>query len=162
MINVLRVLVFLIFLAICSEAHSFDVDGFRSGMNRKEVKNMLLKMNFAKIIEEATEITALGDYPLNQNSRFYSFGFCDEKLTRLVKSVKGSMKNFITLFEKFSGSYGKLKDSYAKTQVESFGEIKSISFIWAVASEKVTLNYSIVPKSEGINLIYETNKKCSQ
>lgn len=154
------VLALFVLLTICSKAHSFEVDGFKSGISHKEVLTKLNSMNFEKIIDKGTAIRALGDYPLTPNSSFYSFGFCDDKLVSLTKGVKGTTKNLIILFEKFSTTYGELKGAYATTQIESVGEINSISFRWEKDSDKIILNYSIVPSSERINLIYETKNKC--
>lgn len=51
MIKLLCSLVILIMVGICSNAYSFNVDGFKSGMTKKEIKNKVDRMNFAKIIE---------------------------------------------------------------------------------------------------------------
>jgi hypothetical protein len=119
-------------------------------------------MHFEKIITEGNVIRALGDYPLRSNSAFYSFSFCNGILTWLSKSVKGTPKNLIVLFEQFTALYGALKDAHAATRIESFGELDSIIFTWEKGPETMTLGYSIVAGSEGMALTYETSKGCSK
>ena len=140
----------LFFLAICTEAQPFDVDGFKGGMSRDKVKEILNKGNLSNIEEKDTAISA---YDLHH--RFYAFNFYKNRLVHLQKYIKPSMKQFIGLFDKFNSAYGKPVDCYINTPKDSYGESHNISFIWKKKLELVTLTYNVFPKNDQLYITYE-------
>ena len=145
----------LAFVAMYSEARPFDVDGFKDGMSRSKVREIIDKGSFNNIEEKDTAISA---YDLHH--RFYAFNFCKSKLVHLQKYIKPSMKHFIGLFDKLNSAYGKPIDCYVNTPKDSYGESYSISFIWKKNLELVTLTYKVFPKNDQLYITYEAPNEC--
>jgi len=133
----------LFFVAICTEAQPFDVDGFKDGMSRSKAREIIDRGNLSNIEEKDTAISA---YDLHH--RFYAFNFYKNRLVYLQKYIKPSMKQFIGLFDKFNSAYGKPVDCYVNTPKDSSDKSYNISFIWKKKLELVTLTYNVFPKSD--------------
>jgi hypothetical protein len=142
-----------IILIISSESQSFDLDGFKSGMTKKEVKNQLSEWKFDVIDEKNNVITAY-DALKTANPRWYVFNFTNDKLVLIQKDVKPSMKNFMILVEKLTDTYGKSIDTHADTSIDASGETHAISIFWKRGRELITLKYNVFPNNDQLSMIY--------
>ena len=143
------------FVAMCSEARPFDVDGFKDGMSWDRVKEIISKGNFSNIEEKDAAISAY-----DPHHRFYAFSFCENKLVHLQKYIRPSMRHFIGLFDEFNSVYGKPIDCYVNTPIDSYGENYSISFIWKKKSELATLTYDVFLENDQLYVTYEAPNEC--
>jgi hypothetical protein len=150
--------VFIILITF-SKAQSFDVDGFKSEMTKKEVKEQLKEWKFDVIDEKDNDIKAY-DNLRKTDSRLYFFNFCDDKLVLIEKNVQPSMKNFIILVEKLTNTYGKPIDTYADTSIHTFGEQHKISIIWKIGRELITLTYNVYPNNDQLYMTYKVSNNC--
>lgn len=135
------------------QVKSFEVDGFKNGMTKKEVIEILGKSNFDRIEDKEGTITAY-DIPTKGTYRYYNFSFGNAKLVFLNKNFPPSMKNFIFLFDNFTTLYGKPVDSYTKISLETYGETRRISFMWKTQSETIDLDYSVFPNNDQLSISY--------
>jgi hypothetical protein len=141
----------------CTITFAFDVDGFKSGMTKKEVKEMLKGWNFDKIDEEEDSVRA---YDTTKTAkRWFSFGFRNNKLTSFQKDFPPTMKNFIYLFNKFTLIYGKPIDSYSDISLDSSGETRSIWFWWKINSEIQQLSYNVFPNNDQLYTVVYIKKE---
>lgn len=140
-----------------SKAFPFDVDGFKSGMTKKEVKELLNGYNFDKIQEEddkfGSHIMAY-DIPTKNTFRHYNFQFVNDKLILLQKQLFPSMKNFILLFDRLTSLYGKPIDSKTRIELSTHGESHGISFLWHAKSETIDLSYHVFPNGDDFSITY--------
>jgi len=141
-------IIFIIGLSIFgySKAFPFEEDGFKSGMTKKEVREILKTWNFNKIDEEEDLIRAY-DTTKTAKRRFV-FGFRNNKLFSLQKDFPPSMSNFIYLFNKFTLVYGKPTDSHSEISLNSSGETRSIMFWWRKKFEINQLSYNVFPNND--------------
>jgi hypothetical protein len=141
-------------MVIHPKAHSFEVDGFKSGMSQEKVMDRLNKLNFWKIEREEGFIMAHDDLA-KKNMRAYSFNFSKGKLTKIQKEFSPSMKHFIILFDKLSTYYGKPIDSHAGSSDGTHGEQYGIEFLWRKELHLITLKYNVFPMNDQLSVLYE-------
>jgi len=137
---------------------AFDVDGFRSGMNNKDVENILTKWNFDKIVNRGDSIQAY-DNQDKLTQRNFSFAFSNGKLTTYQKDFKPNMNNLIMLFDKLSRDYGKLTDSKSGVDLTIVGEVRYISFYWVNIKDSIELRYNMFEKNDQLSVVYEIYTK---
>jgi hypothetical protein len=156
---------FLILLLLPSNIWAFDEDGFKSGMKKADVMNRLRTMNFNKLDDKETVVSAF-DVPLKEGSRGYSFVFCENKLVEMVKNLPGKVKALIMMTEKYSLLYGEPEVS-AASSFQSNAEIYRLSLVWKLNDgDKILLSLDLVNPdndlSVGINVIYKTRNTCNK
>jgi hypothetical protein len=140
-----------------AEAFSFEVDGFKSGMTKKEVKELLNGWNFDRIQEQEDKFGSYiraYDIPTKNTYRHYRFQFANDKLILLQKHLFPSMKNFILLFDRLTSLYGKPIDSNTRIELSTYGESHEISFLWHAKSEAIDLSYSVFPNNDAFSITY--------
>jgi len=139
-------------------ALAFEVDGFKSGMTIKEVKELLNGWNFDRIQEEVDKFGShlkAYDIPTKNTYRHYNFQFGNDKLILLQKELFPSMKNFISFFDKLTALYGKPVDSNTRIEVRADGERREIGFIWHAKSETINLSYTVFPNNDYFSITYD-------
>lgn len=140
-----------------SIGRAFEVDGFKSGMTKKDVKESLNGWNFDKIQEEEDKFGShfmAYDIPTKSTFRHYKFQFVNDKLILLQKHLFPSMKNFILLFDRLTSLYGKPIDSKTRIELSTHGESHDISFLWHAKSETIDLSYHVFPNGDDFSITY--------
>lgn len=159
--NVVILLTVVFFLSGSSESRPFDVSGFKSGMSKQEVKEIIKQMKLDKVREEENSITAY-DKPEKESHRFYDLDFCKDKLFAVQEGYKPSMKHFIILFKETSDKCGKPIASNPKTFLITEGEVYSLSFSWLKNKEEIGLDYTVFPNNDSLSVNHWDSSVCDK
>jgi hypothetical protein len=153
---------FLLILAICSPAQSFEIDQFKSGMSRAQVKEFLGEWNFDSVEDAGPDVTLAFDGVKKETNRLFKFYFCNDKLVTFEQSLKGSVRNFVTVTQNYVRQYGQPIKVDAATNVISSGEKSSMSIYWRFRNDFVGLRYINLPNGEDLAVSWEVNNNCFQ
>jgi hypothetical protein len=155
-------LVLLAFLWFCGAVHAFEIDQFKSGMSRVQIKEQLVDWNFDTVEEAGPDVILAFDGVKKETNRLFKFYFCNDKLATFEQSLKGSVKNFIVVTQNYVRQYGQPIKVDAGTNVLSNGEKSSMSIYWRFRNEYVGLRYINLPNGEDLSISYEVNNNCFQ
>jgi hypothetical protein len=149
------IVLFLFTFLLVLNSSAFEIDMFRSGMSKTQVKSLL--KHYATVEEKEDNIFAIE----NSFSRFYSFNFCNEKLVMVKKDLNPSIKELIILFDKLTNNYG--KPIHLNTKINKLctkNTQHAISFYWKSGIERISLDYSVFPENEQFSVTYEIENTC--
>jgi len=133
-----------------AEIFAFDVDGFKSGMTKEEVKEILEGWNFDKVDEEEDLISA---YDTSERAqRRFVLGFKNSKLNSFQRDFLPSMENFKLLLNKITSVYGRPSESDSETSLDS-GETRKITVRWKRQFEINELCYILFPDNKRLYAI---------
>ncbi|MEO5862771.1 MAG: hypothetical protein ABIW48_01050 [Burkholderiales bacterium] len=155
-------LVFYLCLPLCHPAHSFEIDQFKSGMSRAQVKEFLGEWNFDNVEDAGSDVTLAFDGVKKETNRLFKFYFCNDRLVTFEQSLKGSVKNFVTVTQNYVRQYGQPTKLDAATNVISNGEKSSMSVYWRVRNDFVGLRYVNLPNGEDLSVSWEVSNNCFQ
>ena len=155
-------LVFFVLLMICGATHAFEIDQFKSGMSRAQIKEQLADWNFDTVEDVGPDVTLAFDGSKKETNRLFKFYFCSDKLVTFEQSLKGSIKNFIIVTQNYVKQYGQPIKVEAGTNVLSNGEKSSMAIYWRFRNEYVGLRYANLPNGEDLSVSYEVNNNCFQ
>ena len=159
--------ILLPFFAPISFAQSFE-DGFKNGMSKQRVKEIVDGWNFDFLQEADNTITCYdnpnkGTYRLYQFLFWlYQFLFCKNELYYFRKNYKPLIKNFILIFDKLSSKYGNKIKAYSNIELTSSGETRSILLVWDMTLLRVKLHYWVFETNDSIYVEYEANNACDK
>lgn len=154
--------VVLSLLWICHTGHAFEIDQFKSGMSRAQIKDMLVNWNFDTVEDAGPDVTLAFDGVKKETNRLFKFYFCNDKLATFEQSLKGSVKNLIVVTQNYLRQYGQPIKIDAGTNVLSNGEKNSMAIYWRFRNEYVGLRYVNLPNGEDLSVSYEVNNNCFQ
>ena len=155
-------LVLIISLCIGTTATAFEIDQFKSGMSRAQIKELLADWNFDSIEDAGPDVTLAFDGVKKETNRLFKFYFCSDKLVTFEQSLKGSIRNFVTVTQNYVKQYGQPVKVDAGTNVLSNGEKSSMAIYWRFRNEYVGLRYVNLPNGEDLSVSYEVNNNCFQ
>ncbi len=155
-------LVFFLCLAPCHPAQSFEIDQFKSGMSRAQVKEFLGEWNFDSVEDAGPDVTLAFDGVKKETNRLFKFYFCNNKLVTFEQSLKGSVKNFVTVTQNYVRQYGQPMKVDAATNVISNGEKSSMLIYWRFRNDFVGLRYVNLPNGEDLAVSWEVSNNCFQ
>ncbi len=155
-------LALLAFLWLNASAFAFEIDQFKSGMPRSQIKELLVDWNFDSIEDAGPDVTLAFDGVKKETNRLFKFYFCNDKLVTFEQSLKGSIKNFVTVTQNYVKQYGQPIKVEAGTNVLSNGEKSSMFIYWRFRNEYVGLRYVNLPNGEDLSVSYEVNNNCFQ
>lgn len=158
----MRVL-FLILLALsASPAAAFDVDAFKSGMTRNQVKDALKTYNFERVQDFSDTTLIAYDTPEKGSNRQFVFDFCNDRLVGLQQEMGPSIRNLMILVGNYNAKYGQPSKVSANTNVTSIGERNELAFFWRKGLDVVGVRYVTIAPVEQLTLQYETPNNCWQ
>jgi hypothetical protein len=141
-------------------AWSFEVDQFRSGMSRAQVKESLRQWQFDQLEDVGPEILLAYDLPSKQTSRLFKYYFCSDKLAVFEQSLKASVKSLITVTQNYVRQYGQPVKVDAGNNVVSNGEKSWFNIYWRFRNDYVGLRYVNLPNGEDLTVSFEVNNNC--
>ncbi|MEO6022143.1 MAG: hypothetical protein ABIP64_03330 [Burkholderiales bacterium] len=153
-------LFFLASIFWCHDATAFEIDQFKSGMTRAQVKEFLVDWNFDQLDEVGSDVILAFDGPKKETNRLFKFYFCSDKLVTFEQSLKGSVRNFVTVTQNYVRQYGQPIKIDAGTNVVSNGEKSSMVIYWRLRNDFVGLRYVNLPNGEDLSVSYEVNNNC--
>jgi hypothetical protein len=149
-------------LAPLLQALAFEVDEFKSGQTKQQVKALLANWKFDAIEDLSGDTTIASDKLEKGTNRLFKFFFCSDKLVGFEQAMKPSAKNFITVAGNYINTYGQPARVAAGSNVISTGEKNSVSMSWRAKNDFVGVRYLINPNGEDLFVIYETPNNCWQ
>ncbi len=155
-------LAFIAMLCLWHSAHGFEIDQFKSGMSRAQIREQLTDWNFDSVEDAGADVTLAFDGVKKETNRLFKFYFCNDKLVTFEQSLKGSIKNFIVVTQNYVRQYGQPIKVEAGTNVLSNGEKSSMAIYWRFRNEYVGLRYVNLPNGEDLSVSYEVNNNCFQ
>lgn len=153
-------LFFLASVCLCNGATAFEIDQFKSGMTRAQVKESLVDWNFDQLDEVGPDAILAFDGPKKETNRLFKFYFCSDKLVAFEQSLKGSVRNLVTVTQNYVRQYGQPIKLDASTNVISNGEKSSMVIYWRLRNDFVGLRYVNLPNGEDLAVSYEVNNNC--
>ena len=151
--NTLIILIFVLVASFASDA--FELDGLESGMSQQQVKEIVGKWSSGSLVEDRSHIHA------SRGDTWYSFDFCNGRLTQMAKGIKPSMKTFIIMFDDFAKAYGKPIEAAADRLAVTTGEEHyTLSFLWRAGEEYIVLTYSVFPENGSMDVYYHVPNRC--
>ena len=143
---------------LSSNAYSFEVDGFRSGMSMNEAKKMLLNQNREKVEMEEGRLMA---WDTAEKQRFINIGFCKGKVVQVEKHLQPRFDIFIRLVEDKRNELGKPIDAWSEPiDPMSTVEKSSVSFAWKRSKDIVTATYTEFKHNNQLSVNFETQNSC--
>jgi hypothetical protein len=155
--------VLLMLLAVAvGPAAAFDVDSFKSGMTRDEVKGALKGYNFERVQDFSDTTLIAYDTPEKGSNRQFVFDFCNGKLVGLQQEMGPSIRNLMIIVSNYNAKYGQPNKVTANTNVTSIGERNELAFFWRKGLDVVGVRYVTTAPVEQLMLQYETPNNCWQ
>jgi len=171
----------LALLALSDNVYSFEIDGFRSGMEINGIAEILKRRSYIRVMEAQTGKEVTDDIRLNAHNSglvvydvsnpnnwnmLYGLSFCKHRLVQLQKEFEPSFKNFTLMSEKLSLTYGKATNYDIRTGIgETSGDSYSFSLMWIIGAENKKLTYTYHEKIKGypydqLYMVYTVINEC--
>lgn len=155
--------VFLILLAMMAlPAAGFEVDSFKSGMTRDEVRGALKTYNFERVQDFSDTTLIAYDTPEKGSNRQFVFDFCKDRLVGLQQEMGPSIRNLMVIVSNYNSKYGQPSKVTANTNVTAIGERNELAFFWRKGLDVVGVRYVNTAPVEQLMLQYETPNNCWQ
>ena len=158
----MRLVPFLILSVLALPAAAFEVDSFKSGMTRDQVKKALKSYNFEREQDFSATTLIAYDPPEKAANRQFVFDFCNDRLVSLQQEMGPSFRNLTILVGNYNAKYGQPSKVTANSNVTSIGERNELSFHWRMGTDVLGVRYVFTAPVEQLTLIYETPNNCWQ
>jgi hypothetical protein len=148
--------------ALALPAGAFEVDSFKSGMTRDQVREALKSYNFERVQDFSATTLIAYDTPEKASNRQFVFDFCNEKLVGLQQEMGPSIRNLMILVSNYNTKHGQPTKVNANTNVTSIGERNELAMYWRKGSDVVGVRYITTAPVEQLMLQYDTPNNCWQ
>ena len=155
------IIVFLVGLFF-TPAFGFEVDAFKTGMTREQVKDALKSYNFEKVQDFSAQTLIAYDQPEKGSNRQFVFDFCNDKLAGLQQDMAPSNRNLVIIINAYNTKYGQPMRVNATTSVTSIGDKNELALYWRKGLDMVGVKYSVIAPLEQLLLQYDTPNNCWQ
>lgn len=143
-------------------AVGFQIDTFRSGMTREEVKAALKSYDFERVKDFSPTTLVAYDTPERASHRQFIFDFCNDRLVGLAQEVAPSLRNLVIVVNNYNERYGQPMRVTAATNVTSIGERNELAFHWRNGPDVIGVRYVTTAPVETLMLLYESPNNCWQ
>jgi hypothetical protein len=99
-------IIVLVTLAFAAPASAFEVDAFKSGMSKEQVKDALKSYTFDKVQDFSVQTLIAYDQPEKGSNRQFVFDFCNDKLAGMQQEMAPSNRNFVIIISNYNAKYG--------------------------------------------------------
>ncbi len=158
----MRALSLTLVLLLAAPAEAFEIDAFKSGMSREEVKAALQSYDFERVRDFSPTTLIAYDTPERASHRQFVFDFCNDRLVGLQQEVAASLRNLVTVVNNYNARYGQPSRVVAGSNVTSIGERNELAFFWRSGLDVIGVRYVATAPVEQLMLVYETPNKCWQ
>jgi hypothetical protein len=140
-----------IFLCV-GAVNAFEFDGFKYGMSKLEVKNVLKRFSYTIHENEEYDSFTVARGP----NIIYSFGFFKGKLSILEKFLTPKFSYFARLIADKRRELGRPMDALCEvSDVTSNTEYSQVQFIWYVTDYFFEVVYSEFPTNNMLRITYK-------
>lgn len=152
----------LILLLAALPASAFEIDAFKSGMSREQVREALKSYDFERVQDFSATTLIAYDTPERGSHRQFVFDFCNDRLAGLQQEVAPSLRNLVIVVNNYIARHGQPVKVVANTNVTSIGERNELAFHWRRGTDVIGVRYVMTAPVESLMLIYETPNNCWQ
>jgi hypothetical protein len=153
----------LMWLALAiAPAHAFEVDTFKSGMSREQVKEALKSYTFDKVQDFSVNTLIAYDQPEKGSNRQFTFDFCNDKLAGLQQDFAPSNRNLSIIVSNYISKYGQPYKVSAASNVTSIGDRSELGFYWRRNVDVIGIKYNVTGVVEQLLMQYDTANNCWQ
>ena len=152
----------LLVLVLAAPADAFEVDVFKSGMTKEQVKEALKSYTFDKVQEFSAQTLIAYDQPERGSNRQFTFDFCNGKLAGLQQEMGPSTRNLVILINSYNAKYGQPFKVNAASNVTSIGDKNELALYWRKGLDLVGVRYSVTSPIEQLLLQYDVSNNCWQ
>ncbi len=143
-------------------AAAFEVDAFKTGMTREQVKEALKSYAF-DTVRDFSETTLIAyDQAEKGTRRQLVFDFCNGRLVGLQQEVAASNRNLSIVIANYNRRFGQPLRVDASNNVTNQGERSEIRLHWRRGTDVVGVTYVVVEPVEQLMLRYDSPNNCWQ
>ena len=153
---------FLLAFFAAMPARAFEVDAFKNGMSKDEVREALKTYTFDRIQEFSAQTLIAYDQPEKGSNRQFVFDFCNGKLTGLQQQMAPSLRNVTIVLNSYITKYGQPYRVSAQSSVTSIGDKNELAYYWRKGLDILGVKYSETLPVEQLLLQFDTQNNCWQ
>jgi hypothetical protein len=157
----LSIICFLV-LAFATPSSAFEVDAFKSGMSKEQVKDALKSYTFDKVQDFSVQTLIAYDQPEKGSNRQFVFDFCNDKLAGMQQEMAPSNRNFVIIISNYNAKYGQPIRVNAGSNVTSTGDKNELGLFWRKGLDVVGVKYIVIAPLEQLLVQYDTPNNCWQ
>ncbi|MFI4963018.1 MAG: hypothetical protein ACHP6H_04075 [Legionellales bacterium] len=161
--SLVSILALILSISVCG--HAFDLNGFKDGMTKKEVKELIFKKDIGRISDQGNVLLAESKGPNKRNLGWYYFDFCDEKLVQVRTPLPLELDAFYRKTLELTREYGQPNVKV----IVKFKSIKEIYFVWHRGSDEMYIqildtgeHFDNVDKVDWLNYVTVVQNVCSE
>ena len=143
---------------ICTQALSFEVDGFRSSMSFAEAKSIVEKQGYERIDAKDNHIRAWNTRTVGG---MISLNFCKGRLVSVQKDLQPRFDYFTRLVDEKRTALGRPLDAWSRpTDVTSSADSNAIALIWRDGSDFVSVTYTEFSSNKQLYITHDARNDC--
>lgn len=143
-------------------AAAFEVDVFKSGMSKEQVREALKPYTFDRVQDFSAKTLIAYDQPEKGSNRQFVFDFCNDKLSGLQQDMAPSLRNVTIVLNSYITKYGQPFKVSAQSSVTSIGDKNELAFYWRKGLDVVAVKYNETLPVEQLLLQFDTPNNCWQ
>lgn len=155
-------IIFILALSAALPASAFEVDVFKSGMSKEQVRDALKSYTFDRVQEFSAQTLIAYDLPEKGSNRQFVFDFCNGKLSGLQQEMAPSLRNTTIVLNSYITKYGQPFTINAQSSVTSIGDKNELAYYWRRGLDILGVRYSETSPIEQLLLQYDTPNNCWQ
>jgi hypothetical protein len=149
-------------LAFATPSSAFEVDAFKSGMSKEQVKDALKSYTFDKVQDFSVQTLIAYDQPEKGSNRQFVFDFCNDKLAGMQQEMAPSNRNLVIIINNYNAKYGQPIKVNAGSNVTSTGDKNELGLFWRKGLDVVGVKYIVIAPLEQLLVQYDTPNNCWQ
>jgi hypothetical protein len=149
-------------LAFAAPANAFEVDAFKSGMSKEQVKEALKSYTFDKVQDFSAQTLIAYDQPEKGSNRQFVFDFCNNKLVGMQQEMAPSNRNLVIIINNYNAKYGQPIKVSAGSNVTSTGDKNELALYWRKGLDVVGVKYNVIAPIEQLLVQYDAPNNCWQ
>jgi len=150
----------LVFLVWTLPVGAFEVDVFKSGMSKEQVREALKSYAFDRVHEFSAQTLIAYDQPEKGSNRQFVFDFCNDKLAGLQQDMAPSLRNVTIVLNSYIAKHGQPFKLNAQSSVTSIGDKNELAFYWRKGLDVIGVKYSETSPVEQLLVQYDTPNNC--
>ena len=149
-------------LSAALPASAFEVDIFKSGMSKEQVREALKSYTFDRVQDFSAQTLIAYDQPEKGSNRQFVFDFCNGKLSGLQQEMAPSLRSATIVLNSYITKYGQPFMVNAQSSVTSIGDKNELAYYWRRGLDVLGVRYSETSPVEQLLLQYDTPNNCWQ
>lgn len=161
-ISIKQATAFCAVIVLISPALAFEVDTFKSGQTKEQVKEALKSYTFDKVQDFSAQTLIAYDQPEKGTNRQFTFDFCNDKLVGFQQEMAPSSRNMMIIINSYLTKYGQPFKVNAGSNVTNIGDKNELGLFWRKGADIVGVKYVVTQPIEQLLLQYDVSNNCWQ